>query len=238
MELLFISFLAGVLSAAAPCILPVLPVIVGGSAISRGARHPLVIASSLALSVFLFSLLLKGTTYLLGVPSSLWTIVSGSILILLGLVIIFPSLWAHFSGSLSQKTGALLQKSNEERGWKRDFLLGAALGPAFNSCSPTYALIVAVILPVSFLEGFAYLLAYSLGLGGAVLLFGLLSQLMTSYIKWLQSRTFQIVVGCLVLLVGAGIIFGADKEIQAWMIDNSIYDPIKKIEDASSSNVL
>lgn len=236
MELLFISFLAGVLTVATPCILPVLPVIIGGSAISKGTRHPLLIAGSLALSVFIFSLLLKGTTYLLGIPSSTWAIVSGSILFLLGLVIIFPSPWARISEKLSQKTGALLEKSNEGVGWKRDLLLGGALGPAFNSCSPTYALIVAVVLPVSFFEGFIYLLAYSLGLGGAVLLFGLLSQQLASYIKWLQGRAFQVITGCLILLVGAGIIFGVDKEIQAWMIENGIYDPIGKIEEGLRDN--
>ena len=55
MDLLVVSFLAGVLTAAAPCVLPLLPVIVGGSVLSgdededrRSLRHPLTIVISLA----------------------------------------------------------------------------------------------------------------------------------------------------------------------------------------------
>ena len=50
--LLLVSLIAGVLTVAAPCVLPLLPIIVG----------------SLAVSVILFTLLLKATTASLGIP--------------------------------------------------------------------------------------------------------------------------------------------------------------------------
>ena len=99
-ELTIISFIAGVLTVAAPCILPLLPVIVGGSVLHGSTqsdraslKHPFVIVLSLALSVFVFSLLLKASTLFLGIPTAIWGVVSGGIVLLFGTTLLFPSLW-------------------------------------------------------------------------------------------------------------------------------------------------
>ena len=49
-------------------------------------------------------------------------------------------------------------------------MIGAALGPVFSSCSPTYALIVATVLPQSFLSGLFYISVYVIGLALMLLL--------------------------------------------------------------------
>ncbi len=46
----------------------------------------------------------------------------------------------------------------------RAILTGAALGPVFSTCSPTYALLLATVFPVSFISGIIYTLIYALGL--------------------------------------------------------------------------
>ncbi|MDQ3065153.1 MAG: cytochrome C biogenesis protein, partial [bacterium] len=89
MALLILSFVAGVLTVAAPCVLPLLPVIIGGALLEsdkdkaddRQWLRPLVIAISLAASVITFTLLIKATTALLGVPQIVWQIVSGTIVL-------------------------------------------------------------------------------------------------------------------------------------------------------------
>ena len=53
-------------------------------------------------------------------------------------------------------------------------MVGLSLGPVFSSCSPTYAIILAVILPASFLTGLLNLFAYVLGLSIALLVIALL----------------------------------------------------------------
>src|SRR5262249_16673298 len=96
MILLFISFVAGVLTALAPSVLPLLPVIVGGS-IAQGQdgerNRAYTIAISLGVSVILFTFLLKVSTVFIHVPEGFWTGLSGTILILFGLVMVFPRLW-------------------------------------------------------------------------------------------------------------------------------------------------
>ena len=64
MLLLLISFIAGVLTILAPCVLPLLPVIIGGSISGKTKEksRPYIIAASLAASLVVFTLLLKLST--------------------------------------------------------------------------------------------------------------------------------------------------------------------------------
>jgi hypothetical protein len=34
------------------------------------------------------------------------------------------------------------------------------------------------------------------------------------------------------IAVGLGVIFGLDQELQAWILENGWYDPIKSVEDS------
>ncbi|MBP9132237.1 cytochrome c biogenesis protein DipZ, partial [Candidatus Saccharibacteria bacterium] len=64
--------MAGLLSVLAPCVLPLLPIIIGGSISGnkKDKKRPFIIAGSLAISLFLFTLLLKATTLLINIPPS------------------------------------------------------------------------------------------------------------------------------------------------------------------------
>lgn len=111
-------------------------------------------------------------------------------------------------------------------------LTGAALGPVFSSCSPTYALIVAAVLPVSFFEGVVYVLAYAIGLAAALLLIALLGRGLVRRLGWLADPHgwFRRTVGVLFILVGVAVITGFDKQLQTWILDAGLYDPIERLE--------
>lgn len=238
METLIVSFVAGALTVAAPCILPLLPVIVGGT-VTTGAKkrewyRPLVIAGSLAVSVVIFSLLLKATTALLGVPQAVWSVISGGIVVLFGVNLLVPSAWEK----VSLKTG-LYGASNKlsalpytHKGLARDVLLGASLGPIFSSCSPTYALIIAVILPQSFAAGFANLIAYAVGLAAILLLIAVAGQSVTQKLGWVANpgSRFKKVLGVIFVVVGLAVVFGLDKIAQTYVLEQGWYDPVQKLE--------
>lgn len=236
MTLLIASFLAGVLTIAAPCILPLLPVIIGGSLV-RGSREvwrPVVITASLAVSVVIFTLLLKATTALLGVPVMVWQVIAATIVILLGITLVFPVVWERFmvATNLQAKANQLLGASGGHKGVGGDIMFGAALGPVFNSCSPTYALIVAAILPASFSEGLLYLIAYALGLSLALLLVAFLGRAVTVKLGWLTNPKgwFTKVVGVLLIIVGIAVLFGLDKAFQTFVLEQGWYAPIEHLE--------
>lgn len=238
MALLILSFIAGVLTVAAPCILPLLPIIVGGSVVGDTNRRqwyrPLVIATSLAVSVILFTLLLKATTTLLGVPQMVWSVISGVIVLLLGLNLLFPAAWEKLmiATRLPINSNKLLGKTLGQNGFGKDILTGAALGPVFSSCSPTYALIVAAVLPESFGKGLLYLTAYALGLASILLLVAIAGQAAVQKLGWLSDPNgwFRRVMGILFIIVGLAVLFGLDKKFQTYVLENGWYDPILRLE--------
>ena len=241
-ELVIVAFIAGVLTVAAPCILPLLPVVIGGSMLHgvqderTSLKHPLIIVLSLAVSVLIFSLLLKATTLFLGIPSVVWSFISGAIVTLFGITLLFPSLWEKVMIATGWQAGAsrLMALSQRSRGVTKDILLGAALGPVFNSCSPTYALIIAVILPVSFATGILYLVAYTLGLAAILLLISLFGRVFVNKLKWLSNPggLFKKIVGVIFIIVGLAVLFGLDKKVQTYVLENGWYDPVMKIEES------
>lgn len=239
MELLFVSFFAGALTVAAPCILPLLPVIVGGSvaASSDDKRwwRPLVITGSLVVSVVAFTLLLRATTALLGIPQTTWNIIAGLIVIVLGISFVYPKLWDLFalkSGLYKQSTKLNVTAGNAKPGLIKDILTGVSLGPVFSSCSPTYAFIIAAVLPVSFAQGFSYLLAYALGLAMALLLLAIAGQSLVSKLGWLRNPNgaFRKVIGVLFIIVGLAVSTGLDRDFQAYVLEQGWYEPIERIE--------
>ena len=99
MTLFVVAFLAGVLTAFAPCILPLLPVIVGRSV--GGAldvRRLLTVCAALGASIVAFTLLLKASTALIAIPAQTWALISGTIIASFGLVALFPGLWERLPG--------------------------------------------------------------------------------------------------------------------------------------------
>lgn len=224
--LLGVSFLSGVLTILAPCVLPLLPVIVGGAAGSQNRWQPVIMSLSLVVSVVLFTLLLKYSTQLINVPQEFWTGVSGGIILVFGVFTLFPKIWEWISVKFnligrSQK-GLLKAKKTESR--FGGVFVGAALGPVFSSCSPTYFVILATVLPVSFLNGFVYLIAYGLGLGLMLGLIAFFGQRLTMRLGWAAdpSGWFKRVLGILLILVGIGILTGVDKDIESYLVGQGL----------------
>lgn len=241
-ELVVLSFLAGVLTIAAPCILPLIPVIVGGSLLYekeskkslQSLRKPFVICLSLCVSIIIFTLILKATTALLGVPTQVWSIISGTIVILIGLTFTFPSLWESLMVKLNTQNlqFTLLSKQNNHSPVVKDIIVGASLGPIFNSCSPTYALIVATILPVSIANGVIYITAYAIGVSISLFMISIAGRSLVSKITWISNNhgAFKRSLGVVFLIVGLLVSFGLDKQAQSFILDRGWYAPVSNLE--------
>ena len=238
MELLFTSFIAGILTILAPCILPVIPIIVGGSlreGESKSFRRPVTIIASLAVSIVVFTLAIKASTAFIELPDQFWRWVSGLIIIIFGTSMVLPHLWDRLMLKLGLASGSnrLLARASAKKGFVGDVLIGAALGPVFTSCSPTYAIILATVLPVSLAEGIVYLAAYALGLAVMLLIAALLGGKLVTKLGWATDpgSKFRKILGWLFVVVGIGIIAGWDHDLQAWLIEIGVYDPISNIEE-------
>jgi cytochrome c-type biogenesis protein len=127
----------------------------------------------------------------------------------------------------------VMDRSYSRGGLGGDVMLGAALGPTFSSCSPTYALILAAVLPVSFAEGLLYIVVYAVGLAIALLLIAFLGQAFARRLGWLANPNgvFKRVVGIILILVGVAVIMGLDKQFQSFVLEQGWYDPIQQFEE-------
>ncbi|WP_130865136.1 cytochrome c biogenesis protein DipZ [Acidipropionibacterium timonense] len=222
-----LSLVAGVLTVLAPCVLPFLPIIVGGSlGAGGGRRRPWLIAGSLVVSLVAFSLLLKASTLLVHVDPRVWSIASGVIVVLLGLSMLFPSAWSRVATwtGLDRRSHALLDASGRARNdTARALLTGAALGPVFSSCSPTYAWVIATVLPADRVAGMVYLGLYCVGLAAALLAVSLLGRHLVDRIRWLADPRgwFQRAIAVCFIIVGLLVATGADRRFQAWTADHA-----------------
>lgn len=239
MILFLLSFIAGVLTILAPCTLPLLPLMVGSSIAGGGEsektnkKKALTIAISLGISIVLFTLILKVSTAFVSIPQQTWSIISGVIIIIFGLVTVFPNLWEKipFVSKLSISSNKLLGAGYQKKSFWGDVIIGASLGPVFSTCSPTYFVILATVLPQSFLTGLIYLIAYAVGLSGMVLLVAFLGQKIVKSLDFLSDPrgVFKKVLGIIFIILGVAIIFGFDKVIETKLLNSGIFD-ITKVE--------
>lgn len=231
MVLLALSFLAGILTVLAPCILPLLPVVVGSAATGRSRSTPYIVVGSLAISIILFTYLLKFSTAFIMIPPEVWTYLSGGILVLFGLVLVFPGLWERLPGinKLSSGSNKLVGTGYQKKSFWGDVLIGAALGPVFSSCSPTYFVILASVLPASFALGTLYLFAYAAGLSLVLLLIALLGQRFADRLTGLANShgIFKKLIGILFIALGILIATGYEKKIEVAILESGFVDAVK-----------
>lgn len=231
MLLLLGAFIAGMLTVLAPCVLPLLPIIIGGSISGnkRDRRRPFIIAASLAISLIAFTLLLKATTLLINIPPNAINYISGTVIIVLGIVTLFPSLYEKVVTGLGiqSRSQRLLGKGTQNKSsLVGPIITGAALGPVFSSCSPVYAYILATILPGSFAEAMVYIIAYVIGLSIVLLAIGLLGQRFVHKIKWATNPKgwFNRVIAILFILVGLLVFTNSARSIQTYVSEKTPLD--------------
>jgi cytochrome c biogenesis protein CcdA/thiol-disulfide isomerase/thioredoxin len=220
--------LAGILTVLAPCVLPLLPVIVGGSLSGdlHDRRRPIVIVGSLAASLVVFTLALKATTLLIRVPPGALNLLSGGIIVAIGAAMLFPVGYARMVAmtGIEARAQSLLGRGEKDRGHLAGpVLIGLALGPIFSSCSPVYAYILATVLPANFGLAMAYLAAYVLGLAAVLLAIAYFGQRVTARLRPLSNPSgwFQRSLAIIFVLVGLAVITGFGTKIQVFVDANS-----------------
>ncbi len=222
-SLAFVSFIAGILTILAPCVLPVLPVILAGSVGERGKWYPYIVTASLALSIVLFTILLKASTLLIDVPPEFWKYLSGVILLVLGLVYIFPHTWTVISSKVfgSTANSKLDQAQDIESSTLRAIVTGAVLGPVFSTCSPTYSLLLATVFPVSLISGIFYTFIYAIWLSLVLLLISKFGSALVRRLRIYADERgiFRKVLGIILVMVGLLIVTGIDKKIETALIE-------------------
>lgn len=229
MSYYFVSFFAGFLTVLAPCSLFLLPTILAGSTLKKNKLRPYVITLSLGASVLIFSLAVKATALAFVIPDYVWTYFSGGLLFLFGLTLIFPHQWEKLAFKCRlYKSQNLIFASEKHQGLAGAVLLGASLGPIFSTCSPTFAILLAVILPASFAQGAFNILLFVLGMMIPFLLIGIGGQKVVAKFRFLSNPhgVFKKVLGVILVAVGIMIFTGLYKDLERRLIEAGYLGPV------------
>ena len=221
------SLLAGLLSTLSPCVLPILPILFG-SATAVHPRAPLALAGGLALSYAAIGTLIAWGGATIGIDASVFRNVGAVILGALGLVLMSKSLQQRFASATSGigNAGDNFISQLNLNGLKGQFVIGLALGVVWSPCvGPTLGAAVLLASQGSHLPQVA-LLMFIFGVGAAIPVVGLAyvsrAAMMKVRGKLMQAgKTGKIVLGALMVGIAALILTGADKPLEAWLVEIS-----------------
>src|SRR4051812_46071770 len=190
--LLLVGFLAGVITAVSPCVLPVLPIILAGGATGASRRRPFAIIAGLVASFTAFTLAASSLLSALGLPQDLLRDLAIAMLFVLAATLLFPQV-AHV---LERPLQFLTRRRAGDAGG--GFALGLSLGLVFVPCAgPVLATISAVSAEHMIgLDTVLLTLAYALGAAVPMLLVALGGRRAAGRMR-AQSQNFRRAIGVL-----------------------------------------
>jgi cytochrome c-type biogenesis protein len=170
---LVLALLAGVLTIAAPCTLPVLPILLGASVGQNGKTRPAMIALGFVVSFSAVALLLSALTKIFDFdPSALR---SGAAILLLGfgLLMIWPApfewLSIRLNGLMNNRTGGTAERDGAIGG----FVLGTTLGLVWTPCAGPVLGSILTLVATSRDTAWAGLLLVVYAIGAALPMLGI-----------------------------------------------------------------
>jgi cytochrome c biogenesis protein CcdA len=221
------GFLAGLLSTLSPCVLPIIPILLG-SATNAHPRAPLALAGGLAISYAVIGTGLAWAGSALDIDASIFRNIGAAILGLLGLVLMSGSLQQRFASATSGMGDAgnsLISWMNLDGIWGQ-FAIGLVLGVVWSPCvGPTLGAAVVLASQGSHLPQVALLMGvFGVGAVFPVLALAYVGRgaMMKMRGKLMQAgKIGKMILGAVMIALAAMILSGADKQVESWLVDHS-----------------
>jgi cytochrome c-type biogenesis protein len=218
------AFLAGALSTLSPCVLPMLPLVLGTS-LSRHRFGPLALALGLSLSFVAVGLFVATIGFALGVDERVFSAVAAVLMIALGLVLLAPSLETRVAMAMEPVTDWAEHRFGGEdgEGWLGQFGVGLLLGAVWSPCvGPTLGA-ASLLAAQSRNLGQVAIMMFLFGVGATLplLLLSLISR--EALARWrgsllMTGKSGKWALGGALTLFGLLILSGADKTLQGALV--------------------
>lgn len=224
---LTLAGLAGILSTLSPCVLPLLPIVLGAAA----AEHrlaPAALAAGVALSFTVLGLFVSTIGFAVGLDAALFRTIAALLLIAVGVVLAVEPLQVRLAAAGGPWSTYIEESFGQlsTRGASGQFLLGLLLGAVWAPCvGPTLGA-ASVLAAQGENLGQVALTMTAFGIGAALplLVLGLLSR--EAMMRW-RGRLLEaghggkVALGVVLVLVGLMILTGLDKIIEARLVELS-----------------
>lgn len=224
---MMLSFAAGVLSILSPCVLPILPIVLGAAS-SAERLGPVALAGGLALSFTVLGLFVATIGHAIGIDADMLRYVAAVVVIVIGLLLTLPGAQAQLaaaSGPIANWTDRRFGGQTGS-GLSGQFGVGVLLGAVWSPCvGPTLG--AASLLAAQgqdLLQVGATMLVFGIGAALPLLLLGLLSREAMS--RW-RSRLMSVGqvakagLGIVLIAVGVFVLTGVDKSVEAALVEAS-----------------
>ncbi len=222
-----LAFLAGVLSVLSPCVLPLLPIVLGTAA-SEHRLGPIALAAGLALSFVTIGLFVATIGFAMGLDADVFRAISAALLIAIGLVLLVPKLQAQFALAASPVGNWVDEQFGgfATSGYGGQFALGLLLGAVWSPCvGPTLGA-ASILAAKGENLGQVALTMFAFGLGAALplMLLGLLSReaMMRMRGRMMEAgKGGKMLLGGLLVAIGLLVATGLDKRLETVLVDAS-----------------
>ncbi len=219
--LLFFAFLSGLVTIAAPCIWPLLPIVLSSASIG-GHRRPLGLTLGILLSFGFITLTISYLVRFFGFDANLLRIVAVIILLFLGLTMVIPPLTAFVEGLVSRFAGKLGSRNNGTGFWP-GFISGLALGVVWAPCAGPILATIATLAATRAvgLDIILVTVFYLVGVGIPLFIFSYAGQkvVQKSRVFNKYTGTVQKVFGVIIILTALLIFTNYDKVIEANLLN-------------------
>ncbi len=220
LQLVFLSFVAGIVSVTSPCVFPLIPIVMAGSTGSK--LRPIFIVLGVAISFTLMGVIISQVGGMAGAKiSSSLRIVGIALIIIMGFFLVSDKLNNYFimySSVLLNKLN-LATSSGMGEGWSGALILGTSLGVVWIPCvGPVLGTVLtAVALKGQVLVGGLSLFLYSIGIGIPMLAVAYLGKYATSRIEGISkyNKSIKKVAGIIIIIMGIAFYFGIELRIEA-----------------------
>lgn len=216
-----LSFIAGMLSILSPCVLPLVPILVG-SAVMAHRFGPFALAAGLASSFTAVGVFIASIGVAIGLDQEVFRNVAAILLILFGITLLSRSLQEKFAvatSGLSSSGQSLLSRISTD-GLTGQFLLGLLLGVVWSPCvGPTLGATITLASQGQNLVHATLVMAiFGIGASAPLIILGMLSR--QAMMKFRNSMLAvgsagKKILGTLLLALGLMIVTGADKKLEA-----------------------
>lgn len=222
--LLFFAFISGVITIAAPCIWPLLPIILS-STTAGGHKKPLGITLGIMASFTIFTLTISYIVKIIPFDPNALRLFAVVVIGFLGIALIVPKLNHILEGYVSRLSGGVGGKIQSQKGdgFASGLITGLSLGIVWAPCAgPILATIatLAATRQVSF-EIVIVTLFYVAGVGVPLFIFATLGTAFFSKSRFISKYTGRIqqIFGVLMILTAISIATNYDKVLQARLLD-------------------
>jgi cytochrome c-type biogenesis protein len=222
-----LALLSGVLSTLSPCVLPLLPLVLGAAA-SEHRMGPAALAAGVALSFVVLGLFVATIGFSIGLDSGAFRIVAAVLMIAIGFALIAPKVQARLAmagGPIAHWADQRLIKlpTHSVAG---QFGVGVLLGAAWSPCvGPTLgAASMLAARGTSLAQVAVTMLLFGVGAASPLLLIGVLSRdvLVRRRERLLAtSERLKAALGILLAVIGIGIVTGVDRPLEAALVEAS-----------------